>query len=321
MKESSFNGKILIFLICVFFLTITIEPICLASTGVLLMVKGKVNIKSHGAVSPARSGLRLNPGTTVYSLKGTATILVSDGEIYNVGKGSNFTLREGEERFDEDSLFVKLMDTIREIANRGRGQFFKSTKKDEKEISLVYPFNSFINFNRIQFEWVPLKEIRETEVILKSPSPAYKYSFIIKSEKNKVVFPKEAPPLVPGTRYYWRVKGYEGAKLEPYISKLCWFSVLDMKKSEQLEADMKKIDKIKGLGPEDKEFLRANLFILYGLYHNAVGIFQKSFKKFPGDAGIKELLTGLLIKMKNFEEAEKLIDREPEEGFHSEQEY
>lgn len=127
-----------------------------------------------------------------------------------------------------------------------------------------------------------------------------------KPGENKVLLPKDAPQLVPGVRYYWKVKGFERAEMEPHTSKLCWFAILGPGESEQLKAEIKKIYDMGGLDEDSRGFLEANLLISYGLYHRAVSILRQGLQRFPEDEGLKELLIGLFLKMKRFEEAEKL---------------
>lgn len=307
MGEKHKNRKYLLFLaFAIFFIPIT-ESFCFSSTGVLLMVKGKVTISSHGTRSPAKTGLRLKPGDTVNSLGGTASILLSDGRMRMVNEGSSFTVPKEKTEGSPDMLITRLMDTIRETAHRGRGPTIKGMVRGEKEILLIYPYNSFIALDELRFEWEDIGGVEDIEVFLKSPSPVYKYSFKKKIDGNKALLPKDAPALMPGVRYYWKVKGFEKTESEPYISKLRWFAILGPEETDKLKAEMKKIDEIGDLDENNRELLKANLFISYGLYHRAVSILRKSHQQFPEDKGIKELLIGLFLKMKNFAEAEKLI--------------
>lgn len=306
MGEVNHCGKfsfLLIFTTLVFFL---LAAPCFSATGVLLMVKGKVTVKSHGATSPAKTGLRLKPGDRVSSLGGTASILLSDGKMLLVKEGSSFTLPSENAEGSQDALVARLMDTIRETTHRGRGPTIKGMVRGEKEIALIYPFNSFITSDELHFEWDGIDGLEDITVFLKSPSPAYKYAFKVDPGENKVSLPKEAPPLLPDVRYYWKVKGFGKAQMEPYSSKLCWFSILAQDKTDTMKAEMKRIEKMGDLDDYIRDFLKANLFISYGLYHRAASILKRRLQQSPEDRGMKELLTGLFIKMKNFEEAGKV---------------
>jgi len=85
-----------------------------------------------------------------------------------------------------------------------------------------------------------------------------------------------------------------------------WFAIFGPGESEQLKAEIQKIYDMGGLDEDNRGFLEANLLISYGLYHRAVSILRQGLQRFPEDEGLKELLIGLFLKMKRFEEAEKL---------------
>ena len=307
MGKGNRYRKFLISIMATIFMVLVMESSCFSSTGVLLMVKGNVTIKSHGATSPAKTGLRLKPGDIVESLGGKASILLADGKMHQLTEGSSFAVPEEKAEGSQDVLVARLMDTIRETAHRGRGPTIKGMVRGEKEIMLIYPFNSVITRGGLRFEWDNVESLGVMELFLKSPSPVYKYSFKAEPGKNKALLPMDSPPLQPGVRYYWKVKGFEEAEMEPFTSKLCWFAILGPEETDKLEKDIKKIDGMGNLDENSKKLLKANLLISYGLYHRAVGILRQARRQFPEDEGMKELLIGLLIKMKNFEEAEKLM--------------
>lgn len=68
---------------------------------------------------------------------------------------------------------------------------------------------------------------------------------------------------------------------------------------------MTQIDTIRNLDENDRDLLKANLLISYGLYHRAAGILKRQLQKSPEDKGIKDLLIGLFKKTKNIGEAAK----------------
>ena len=316
MGDRKSYQKILISQISIIFIILIMASTCFAATGVLLLVKGKVTVNSLGLTYPASTGLRLKPGDIVGSLGGTASILLSDGRIDMVDKESSFTVPKEKIEDSEDEMIIRLMDTIRATAHRGKELTIEESveeeeekgaeEKEKKEIRLIYPYNSFITLNKLRFEWEGMKGVEDIYIFLKSPSPVYKYSFKAQSGKNRALLPKDARPLLPGIRYYWKVRGFEIKESESYASRLCWFTILGPEKADALNAEIKKINEMGDLDKNNKEFLKANLLISYGLYHNAANILKKSRQQFPEDVGMKELLIGLFLKMKKFEEAEKL---------------
>jgi len=305
MRKKYFCGRILVLLIFSFFLVILFGASAFSTTGILLRVKGKVNIKSHSGTSPAKTGMRLNPGDTVSSLDGTASVILSDGKMLVVKKGASFTLPTDKEAGSRDTLIAKLMDTIGETALIGKGPTVKAMVRGEGEVMLIYPFNSCITSDQLRFEWEKIEGVEDVDIFLKSPSPAYRYSFKVEPGKNKATFPKDSLPLLPDTRYYWKVTGSGRTDPEVLTSKLCWFSILGQEKVKKMNTEMTKINTIRNMDENDRDFLKANLLISYGLYHPAAGILKRQLQESPEDKGIKDLLIGLFKKTKNIGEAAK----------------
>jgi len=67
------------------------------------------------------------------------------------------------------------------------------------------------------------------------------------------------------------------------------------------------VDAMDFLDEPDRDVLRASLLISYGLYHRAADILGKRLEQNPQDPGMKELLGGLLLKMKRNEEADTIL--------------
>jgi hypothetical protein len=282
--------------------TVTVQ----AADGVLLLVNGNVTVKSHGAVYPARTAQRLQSGDSVDSLGGSVTVFLSDGTFRRVEKQSSFTLLDTTEKTSRDTLARRLMNTMRETTVRGKGPVIEPEPENEKEMILIHPYNSVISIDELWFEWEPSEGLKGVEVVLKSPSPVYQYSFMAKPGESRTFLPDEAPPLLSGVKYYWRMKGFETRESPSHTSKVCWFSIHRAEAIDRLNNDLKELDRIDGLDQDDRDFLRANLFVSHGLHHRAVGIFRNFMSKFPGDEGLKEMLAGVFIKIKNYHEAQKL---------------
>ena len=303
MGEGNNCRKFPILFIFTFFAFILLESPSFPATGVILTVKGKVSIKSHDAISPAKTGLRLEPGDMVSSLGGTASIILSDGKMHVVKEGSSFILPPDTAEGSRDTLVTRLMDTIRDMAHRGRGPTVKAMVRGEGEVMLIYPFNSSITSNKLRFEWEGIEGVEGVDVFLKTPSPAYRYSFQVDPGKNKALLPKDAPALLPDIRYYWKVKGSGKVPMEPLSSKLCWFSILGQEKAGTLKVEMNRIDSMGDLDENSRDFLKAILLTSYGLHHQAASILKRMLQQSPEDQGTKEVLLGVFMKMKNFEEA------------------
>ena len=302
MHKRYFCGNIQGILILSFFLLILFCTFAFSATGVLLRVKGKVNIKSHKGTSPAKTGTKLNSGDTISSLGGTASFILSDGKMLAIKKGTSFTLPTDNKEGSRNTLISKLMDTIGETTLIGKGPTVKAMVRGNGEVMLIYPFNSYITSDQLWFEWEKIEGVEGVDIFLKAPSPAYRYSFMVEPDKNKATLPKDSPPLLPGTRYYWKVTGSGRTDPEELTSKLCWFAILGQEQVKKMNTEMANIDDIRNLDKNDIDFLKANLLISYGLYQQAANILKRQLQEFPEDTGIRDLLIGLLKKTKNTRE-------------------
>ncbi len=277
-----------------------------AESGVVLMVKGTVSINAGGVEKQAKIGLRLKEGDIIKGIDGSASILLDDGRVKVVHKGEIYTLNAGTSSSTKSPVYARLMETIRETAHQGRSPTIKGMVRGERDIVPLYPHNSFLPPGRIQFQWIPFKDIEDIRIVIKSPMPAYKYSFSVSSGTTKAELPDDAPPLNPNIRYYWKIKAVSKTDMEPFSSPLCWFGVLSDDKYKEVQDEMEKIDSMAELDSDTRNILKANVLISYGLYHTAVDILSQALSASPQVHGIKEVLRGVYIKMRLIEEAERL---------------
>jgi hypothetical protein len=275
------------------FLTSTAE----AASGVVLTVKGEVSVTVNRVSLPARTGFRLGPGAVVTSRGGMATLLLSDGQARTVTEGAAYTLPADEAERARDPLIVGLMDILREIASRGKAPSEEKEPKAERDIPVFYPCNSFVHPGEIRFEWQPIAGVQTYEIDLKAPLPAYAYSFAAGRDEGKTLLPAVAPPLLPGVRYYWKVKSMGGAGEEVFGSALHWFALLEPGEEVRRRQEMKRLQGIEGLDEEAGVVLAASHFVAYGLYHEGLNLLQKRLRSHPEDTGTQELLRGILSKM------------------------
>ena len=267
------------------------------ATGVLLAVKGEVSVTVNRVSLPARTGLRLAPGNVVTSRGGTAVLLLSDGKALAVKAGNQYTLPADENEGARDPLVVGLMDILREMASRGSAASEGKAPEAEKEIPVHYPCNSFVPPGEIRFEWEPMPGVEAYEIDLKAPLPAYAYSFAAGRGEGKTLLPAQAPPLLPGVRYYWKVKSSRGTAEDVLSSAVHWFALLEPGEEVRRRLEMKRLQAIEGLDEDAGLVLAAGHFIAYGLYHEGVNLFQKRLRSHPEDTGARELLKGTFSKM------------------------
>jgi len=284
-----------------------ISGAAMAEEGVVLTVKGKAAVLSHGASQPAKAGLRLRPGDELRSLEGSVSGLLGDGRVFRVGQGETYTVPSDRASGPAGNLASRLMDTIRETISRGRGLTVKDTEREEREILLLYPHNAYILPEDLRFEWERIAGVEQVEITVKCPSPIYRQTFFPESGETGAFLPLQAPPPIPGVRYYWKVQGVRTEGIEPHTSTLAWFAILEPDGVREMHAAQAAIAEMALLGEEDRDVLEASLMISYGLYHKAAGMLREALEAVPGDRGVRELLGGLYLKMKWPEEAEKIL--------------
>ncbi len=280
----------------------------LAAEGVLLAVWGNVSVQYYGADRPAEIGLRLRPGDIVRSLGGEASGMLEDGRMFRLGQDEEYTVPGDRATGPAGVLASRLMGTIREMVSRGRASTGEGIAPDEGGIRLLYPHNAFVLPEDLKFEWRPVEGVDLMEITVKSPSPIYSQTFMASAGESGAFFPGDAPPLVPGVRYFWWIREVGAGTREPVTSEVAWFTVLEPGRFEDMQGYSSAIDAMDFLGESERDILHAGLLISYGLHHRAEGLLRKGLERFPGDQGMKHLLGGLYMEMKMPEAAKDVLE-------------
>jgi hypothetical protein len=278
-----------------------------AAEGVLLSVSDRVEVEVHGAGRPAKTGLRLRPGDVVRSIDGGASGILEDGRLFRVGRGEAYTVPGDRAAGPAGELASRLMDTLRETASRGRGPITGVPEREEGGIRLLYPHNARLLPGDLRFEWEPGEGVDRVEITVKSVFPAYKETFASAAGETGAFLPPDAPPLVPGVRYYWKVEGIEKGTGEPRASELAWFSLLEPGRIREMRSSMEAVEAMDFLEEQGRDVLRASLLVSYGLHHRAETVLKGCLERHPGAPGVTELLGGLYLEMKRIEDAERIL--------------
>ncbi len=280
----------------------------LAAEGVLLAVSGNVSVQYYGSDRPAEIGFRLRPGDTVRSLGGEASGMLDDGRMFRVAQDEEYAVPGDRAAGPAGVLASRLMGSIRGMVSRGRSFTSGELVPGGADIRLFHPHNAFILPEDLKFEWKPVEGVDRVEIILKSPSPVYIQTFMAAAGESGAFFPREAPPLMPGVRYFWKIRELGAVEREPLTSEVVWFTVLEPARVEDVQGYLKAIDSMDFLGQAERDVLHAGLLISYGLHHRAEGLLRKGLERFPGDQGMRHLLGGLYLEMKMLEAAKDVLE-------------
>ncbi|MBA4387489.1 MAG: hypothetical protein C0404_05870 [Verrucomicrobia bacterium] len=278
------------------------SPFGLAASGVLILVKGDVSVVSGGRTAPATSGMKIAAGDVVKAGGGSASILLSDGRMRTVKEKDEFAVPADDPKAAPDKLSSKIMATLRETVSTGRDPTVAAAVRSDSAdpIRAVYPLNSAVLAEDLRFEWAGKGAVSELEVFVKSPAPAYRYSFTVKAGEKRVTLPKDAPPLQPGVTYYWKVASTENDAAIATQSSLSSFSLLSKDDAVKLAAELKLMDDGDGKSdPGQVAITRACVYLSYGMNNNAATLLEELVKNTPTDEAAKELLKSIRIKMKD----------------------
>lgn len=266
---------------------------CLASDGVIIKVEGDIVVESNDKTIPASLGQTVGKGDTVRSNGGSASILYSDGRIMEVTKGSSLVVARGG---TDDTLSNRLITAMSETFEEAKDPTIKATVRGAGNIKSVYPFNSCILPSRVKFEWEAMRGLAPLDISITAGKPEYRYYF--RAKDSGTGLPKEAPALLPGTRYYWQIREIERVESEPYSSRICWFVILPEETEKELKAASDKIDTMKEHDVHTRALLKASLLISYKLHNDALALLEAELAKMPKDEATAALLTGLYSKMR-----------------------
>ncbi|MBW2302504.1 MAG: hypothetical protein JRF57_02200 [Deltaproteobacteria bacterium] len=284
---------------CFLFVILASSPVY-SNPALLLPVDGRVDVIRHGMPVPARTGTRLQSGMIVASQGGRATILLSDGTVLPVDAGRQVIVPEGEEAGGVDGMVTALMDTVREMTSRGSRSISRAAEADAGKIFLLYPCDSNLLPGELRFEWKGPVGLEDVEVSIRSPSPPFQHVFTpsVKEGDGEKGLPPGFPPLLPETRYYWKVKGFLRDENRVISSRFSWFAIAGERTAQALDMELKRLDRMDPLDEKDRIFLKAALYLSYGLNHKGLVLLRMLHERVPKDTGLKEIITGVLQKIK-----------------------
>jgi hypothetical protein len=279
--------------ICIIFI-FSFERLCNAGSGVLISVKGKVEIVSDGNTTIAKPGRALASGDLVKSLGGTAVLVLASGKTQMIKTSAEYKLSEGAGD-KKNGLGARLASALSEAKNRGKGPFVRGMVRAGEDFKLTYPSNSSILSDRLKFDWNGRENTAEAKIIVKSEDSDF--SFNPNLDADTITWPMNGPKLVPNQRYYWKVMGMNLESMQESSSELRWFRILTPTESDELENGLQQIIAIKDIQPSDQILLKAALFYSFQLDHEVLNLLQSFRKSRELNESEKELLTAAEKRM------------------------
>ncbi len=265
------------------------EELCNAGSGVLISVKGKIEIVSDGKPTIAKPGRALASGDLVKSLGGTAVLVLASGKTQMIKTSEEYKLSDGAGD-KKNGLGARLASALSEAKNGGKGPFVRGMVRAGDGFKPIYPSNSSILSDRLKFDWKGRESTAEAQIIVKSENSDFNFSFSPDLDADTIIWPKNGPKLAVDQRYYWKVTGMNLESMGESSSPLRWFRILSPRESSDFEKGLQQILSIKGIQSSDKILLKAALFYSYQLDHEVMNLLQSFGKSRELSESEKELL-------------------------------
>ncbi len=270
--------------------------LCSANSGVLISVKGKVEIVSDGKTTTAKPGQTLASGDLIKSMGGTAVLVLASGKTQAINASQEYRISKGAD-VKKNGLGTRLASALSEAKEKGKTPFVRGMVRAGEGFKLLYPSNSTVLPNRLMFDWIGRENTAEAKIIVKSEDSDFNFSFSPDLDAETIIWPENGPELTANQRYYWKVTGMNLESMEESSSGLRWFRVLSPSESNELEKGIQSILRIKGIESPDKELLKAALFYSFQLDHEVLDLLQAVSKSGElGESG-KELLVAVKKRM------------------------
>lgn len=282
--------------VIIIILVFSFAELCSAGSGVLISVKGNVEIVSDGKTTMAKPGRPLVSGDLVKSVGGTAVLVLSSGKTQTIKASQEYRLSK-ETGGKKNGLGARLASALSEAKNGAKTPFVRGMVRAGDGFQILYPSNSTILADHLKFDWVGRESTAEAEIIVKSENSDFNFSFTPDLDAKEITWPENGPKLDSSRRYYWKVRGMNLESMEESSSSLRWFRILTTNESDELEKGIKNILLIKGIEPADQTLLKAALFYSFQLDHEVLNLLQSARKLGELSQNEEELLTAVKKRM------------------------
>ncbi len=284
---------------------------------VLTEVAGTVELARNGSSSfgSAEWGSPLYAGDRIRTAaQAQAVLLFSDNNLMTVSGGNTYTVggaAPGASRSVSSSVISSDTDLTLHRAGAGEievlGGLRNSLNRDA--ISVVSPINTRMATDRPTFHWESLDGFDMYRVTLQV---AGRELWSAETEETQIVYPDDAPALVAGETYFWRVTGEN--LMDSEDSKLVSFQVLSADEQASFEAALAELDA--EYAPDQRgdsyRFFLGTLQANHQVYGGAIASFEHIAKLHPGSANVHQILGSLYAEVGRVADAIESIERAAE---------
>lgn len=265
-----------------------------AVSGVVVEKTGSlVLIRPNGEQKEARTGDTFDDGTTLSAKKGRALLLFADGTLLSLSP--NQTLKRGEAPLKNGIPVGGLQNGLNAAFQQAKmGRPGERAPLDlgppPGGIQGLYPVAGNMQIPpSILFRWKGKNISGENPALIFGES-----LFFVMADAKNISLSRQELSLEKGNEYRWylgRVENDPHQTLKKPVaqSRVYSFRILSDKEDRRLQKELSRLSSLPTKTTEGREFLKAQVFYNYKMYHAMVDVLNSLHKKYR-TPGIRKLL-------------------------------
>lgn len=283
---------------------------------VVMSLKGKVEAKaaSRGARwQPVKVGDVLDAAHTVRtSFSSYVKLMTSSNRLLSVDQNKTVKIstlagavKQSKDPGASASLLAYAARQVKQSREQSDEPVYGAVRGNTEVFSAVFPKNSVMTTEPL-FEWVDADKAGTYQLILLDDS----FDIVARHDvaENRLRYSAEAQPALAESRqYYWRITRLSDG-MESDIQS---FRVLPADTIAAVRAELLRLDEELGNMGADSvtlHLIRAIYFEKRGLYADAFREFKETVRLAPDVPEYREMLRGLLFRMRLYAEEEYLLE-------------
>lgn len=262
--------------------------------GVLVEVKGQVQVRrAHTARwRPARVNTPLYAGDTVrVGHDSSAAIWFPDGTLRRLSAGARWTVRHAAERRSSmwHEVWASLLQRFRPASEKSltvvAAARTASPKGGTGPVALS-PRNSRVLSDHPEFDWQPVPGAQGYRVTVGffDAAPTTWETVVARPPFR---YPDDAPPLVPGKVYVWRVEAIGATG-----SDTAWFAIVPPAEARDIRFTLERLQR-KVTDPVAYTVMAACFLETRHCYSDAIALLRRTAGRAPHDPALRNALARL----------------------------